>query len=72
MKKSSLLLILPLFFVYCRREKTEPAVQIHVDSLEIHKVKVAPVSGTETNGIIRATGILVSDLESKPSFKMGG
>ncbi len=72
MKNSSILLILSLFFVYCSREKTEPAVQIHADSLEIHKVKVAPVSGTETNGIIRATGLLVSDLESKPAFKMGG
>lgn len=72
MKIHSFLLVLPLFFVFCGREKTEQAVQIHPDSLEIHKVKVAPVTGTETNGIIRATGLLVSDLESRPAFKIGG
>ncbi len=72
MKNFFLLFCLTSVLVYCNKKTTEQAVNAKPVNLNVFKVRVAPVQGSETNNTIRVTGILVSDKESKPAFKTGG
>lgn len=66
------LLAVTLCLASCQK-KVEPQVQENKPiQLGIFKVKVASISKETDSQPILSTGILTSDLESKPSFKTGG
>lgn len=72
MKIFSFLLLFLTVLASCNKKTTEPAVTVKPTNLDVFKVRTAPVSGLESSGLIRVTGVLVSDQESKPAFKTGG
>jgi len=72
MKNVFYLICLITILISCNKKTTEPTVNTKPTNLDVFKVRVAPVNGLELNNLIRVTGILVSDQESKPAFKTGG
>lgn len=59
-------------FMACNKTKKEETHQASVAGLDIFKVKTTPISSASGSNEVKATGILSSNLESRPSFKTGG
>lgn len=72
MKNILLLLLAVACIASCTKKTKEPVYQSSISNLDVFKVKVAEVTLSSGQSPIHANGILVSDLESKPSFKTGG
>ncbi len=74
MKKIFIIFFIPVIAVLiaCNKNKKEEIYQASVSGLDIFKVKTTVVSTASSSNEVKATGILASNLESKPSFKTGG
>ena len=59
-------------FLACSKNRKEEVYQAVVSNLEVYKVKTTTISSTKSSKQVTATGMLASNLESKPSFKTGG
>lgn len=63
--------MLILFSIACK-QKAKEVYQSSATNLDVFKVKVANIEQSSLDGDITATGVVYSDLESKPAFKTGG
>lgn len=63
--------MLILFSIACK-QKAKEVYQSSATNLDVFKVKVAHIEQSSLDGDITATGVVYSDLESKPAFKTGG
>lgn len=59
-------------FMACNKNKKEEVYQASVTNLDVFKVKTTAIASSLSNNEVKATGVLSSNLESKPSFKTGG
>ncbi|MBK8282148.1 MAG: efflux RND transporter periplasmic adaptor subunit [Saprospiraceae bacterium] len=72
MKQSILIISLFILVLSCKHKTDEPVYQNTLTALDVFNVRTAPVSSVSGQNVISATGVLMSDLESKPAFKTGG
>ena len=67
-----IVIVVTASFIACSKNKKEETYQASVAGLDIFKVKTTPISSASGSHEVKATGILTSNLESRPSFKTGG
>ncbi len=72
MNKILLLMVSILTLAACQKKTNTAVYDSKPMNVDVFRVKVAPVTSSADQHQIQSTGLLTSDLESKPSFKTGG